>query len=173
MQKILIIGSGGAGKSTFARELAQRLQLEVIHLDTYYWKAGWTEPPTNEWRQTIETFLQRDSWVMDGNYGKTLDLRLPAADTIIFLDMPRIICLWRIVKRRFQYAGKTRPDRPTDCHEQLNWEFVHYVWGYPDRKRPSILEKLRDRPANQTVIVLRSPAQVRDFFANLETQSQQ
>ncbi|HEY9621588.1 MAG TPA: DNA topology modulation protein [Crinalium sp.] len=167
MRKILILGSGGAGKSTLARAIAQTLQLEVIHLDAHYWQAGWVESSPEEWQKTVEILLQKESWVMDGNYGGTLDLRLSVADTIIFLDMPRLTCLWRIVKRRLQYAGKTRPDMASDCPEQLNWEFIRYVWSYPDRRRRSILEKLRARPTDQTVIVLRSPTQVRDFLRSL------
>jgi adenylate kinase family enzyme len=168
MQRVLIIGSGGAGKSTFARELGQRLQLEVIHLDAHYWKSGWVEPSKDEWRQTVETLLQQEAWVMDGNYSGTLDLRLTVADAVIFLDMPRLMCLWRIFKRRLQYASQTRPDMAEGCPEQLNWDFMRYVWSYPKRRRFAILETLHKQPNHQTVIVLRSPAQVRDFLRSIQ-----
>ncbi|GAB4378595.1 MAG: DNA topology modulation protein [Elainellaceae cyanobacterium] len=167
MQKVLVLGSGGAGKSTFARELAERLQLEVIHLDAHYWKSGWVEPSQEEWRACVEALIQREQWVMDGNYSATLDLRLPAADTVIFLDLPRLLCLWRIVRRRFQYAGTTRPDMAIDCPEQLNWQFIRYVWNYPQQRRPQLLRRLQHLSEHQTAIVLTSPAQVRQFLQKI------
>src|SRR5580765_7184882 len=94
MKRILVIGSGGAGKSTFAKRLGEILKIEVIHLDSLYWKPGWIEPPKPEWKKTIERLLTRDFWVMDGNYSGTLDVRFEACDTVIFLDIARMICLW-------------------------------------------------------------------------------
>src|SRR3982751_1716212 len=99
MKKILVIGSGGAGKSTFAQRLGAILKLEVIHLDSLYWSSGWVEMPKDEWRTMVDELLKKDSWIMDGNYGGTLDIRLEAADTVVFLDISRLICLWRILKR--------------------------------------------------------------------------
>ena len=93
MRRVLLIGSGGAGKSTLARRIAARTGLPLIHLDALYWKPGWVETPAAPWRETVAGLLQRDTWVMDGNYGGTLDLRLAACDTAIFLDLPPRICL--------------------------------------------------------------------------------
>src|SRR5918992_2213979 len=103
MKRILVIGSGGAGKSTVARRLGQLLDLEVNHLDKFYWKPGWVESPRDEWLETVIELINRDSWIIDGNYSGTLELRLQKADTVVFLDMPRRLCLWRIVKRNLQY----------------------------------------------------------------------
>ena len=72
MKKILVIGSGGSGKSTFARRLGARLSLEVIHLDAHHWRAGWVAPPKDEWRRQVEELTRRESWVMDGNFSGTL-----------------------------------------------------------------------------------------------------
>ena len=91
MRKVLVIGSGGAGKSTFASKLSKRTGLPLIHLDSLYWRPGWIETSTAEWDQTIEHLLGRDTWIMDGNYGRTLERRLAACDTVIFLDLP----LWQ------------------------------------------------------------------------------
>jgi adenylate kinase family enzyme len=171
MQKVLIIGCGGSGKSTLARKLAQRLRLELIHLDAHYWQPGWVEPSKLEWQATLATLIQKERWIMDGQYGSTLNMRLAVADTVIFLDMPRHLCLWRIVKRRVQYAGKTRPDMASDCPEQLDWQFVRYVWDYPNRSRPSILQKLAQLSNYQTLIVLRSPQEVDQFVRSLPNQA--
>src|SRR5690349_3028678 len=87
MKKILVIGSGGAGKSTFAKQLSAILHLEVLHLDALYWQAGWVETPKPEWKQRVTELLAGDAWIMDGNYSGTLDIRMQACDTVIFLDL--------------------------------------------------------------------------------------
>ncbi|MEH2212321.1 DNA topology modulation protein [Nostoc sp.] len=171
MKKILIIGSGGAGKSTLARELGTILGLEVIHLDAWYWNPGWIETPKTAWQSIIQDLTLRESWIMDGNYGGTLDLRLSVADTVIFLDFPRILCLLRAIKRRFMYAGQSRPDMASDCPERLNCEFLKYIWSYPITRRPGILEKLSQVILNQQVIILRKPIEVRELLQNISYNS--
>jgi len=99
MDRILIIGSSGAGKTTLATWLGRRLDLPVIHLDFHYWRSNWTVPLAEEWRARVSELVQGDKWVMDGNFGGSLNIRLPACDTITFLDFPRRISLWRILKR--------------------------------------------------------------------------
>ncbi len=83
MRRVLVIGSGGAGKSTFARRLGDILQIDVIHLDTFYWRPGWVETPKPEWREIVLGLVQRESWIMDGNFSGTLEQRLEACDTVI------------------------------------------------------------------------------------------
>lgn len=168
MQRVIIIGSGGAGKSTLARQLGAMLGIEVIHLDALYWQPGWAETPKSEWQETVQTLVQQDTWIMDGNFGGTMELRLAAADTVIFLDFPRLLCLWRVWKRRWQYAGKTRPDMRQGCPERLNWEFLQWIWTYPTRRRPVVLKRLSQLAPNQTVMILRSPAQVRQFLSEVQ-----
>jgi adenylate kinase family enzyme len=167
MKRVLIIGSGGAGKSTLACQLGELLNIDVIHLDSWYWQAGWVETPKPEWQHIVQDLIQRPAWIMDGNYSGTIDNRLSAADTVIFLDFPRMLCLWRVIKRRWQYAGTTRPDMAPNCPEQLNWEFLHWVWTYPIRRRPAMLEKLSELSPNQKVIILRSPASVAQFLQEI------
>ena len=104
---------------------------------------------------------------MDGNYGGTLDIRLAAADTVVFLDLPRIVCLWRIVTRAARYWGRTRPDLAPKCPERLDWEFVVWVWTYPDRRRPEMLERLREL-TNVRAIVLKSAADVEKFLDSVD-----
>ncbi len=164
MKKILVIGSGGAGKSTFAKRLGAILNLEVIHLDSVYWRPGWVEPPKAEWKETVRGLLARDSWIMDGNYSGTLDLRLEACDTVIFLDLPRLICLWRVVKRWRKYRNRSRPDVAEGCNDKLDWEFVSWVWNYRNRSRPKIVERLKRSAQSKQVIWLRTPAEVERFL---------
>ncbi len=134
MERILVIGSGGAGKSTFSSKLGPKLGLPVIHLDTLFWKPNWIETPAEEWAKIIETETSRPKWIMDGNYGGTMEMRLAACDTVIFLHFSRWLCLWRVLYRRFKYRRLSRPDMNPGCPEQLDFEFLKWVWTYPARR---------------------------------------
>jgi adenylate kinase family enzyme len=169
MRKIVILGSGGSGKSTLARQLGRILNLEVIHLDGLYWQPGWVETPEPAWRQTVTELIQRKSWIMDGDNIRSLDIRLPAADTVIFLDLPNVLCFWRALKRSWQYAGKNRPEMVSGCSEKLDWRFLRWVWQYPLVSRPFILDKLRQLSRDQRLIILRSPAAVQQFLQELSS----
>ncbi len=166
MNRVLIIGCGGSGKTTFAQRLGAMLGLPVIHLDAHYWRSGWVAAPAEEWARTVERFAAEPSWVMDGNYGGTLDTRLAACDTVIFLDLPRRVCLWRIVKRWLRYRGRSRPDIAPGCPEQLSWEFIAWVWSYRKTRRPKILERLRE-VRHARAVVLSSRGEVERFLDNV------
>lgn len=167
MQKILLIGSGSSGKSTLAHELGARLGIDVHHLDALLWKPNWT-PATRQEQIAIQSeLIERDSWIIDGNYGGTLDLRVDAADTVVFLDLPRTVCTYRVLKRMLKYRGKTRPDMGPDCEERFDPKFLKWVWGYPKSQRPDVLNLLQSVPAEKQVIMLDSQKQVRDFLTRV------
>ena len=167
MKRIAIIGPGGAGKSTLARQIGARTGLPVIHLDAHYWCAGWVEPPKDEWEQAVRSLAQRGTWVMDGNYGGTMDLRLAAADTILFLDLPRLTCLRRVIGRQIRYRNRTRPDMAAGCPERLTWFFLKYIWNYRRDRRPGVLERMARFAEGRTLVHLQTPAQVRRFLEGL------
>jgi len=166
MRRVLVIGSGGSGKSTVAARLGELLELEVNHLDKFYWRAGWVEPAPDEWIKTVTELMDKDSWVMDGNYSGTLELRLRKCDTIVFLDLPRVLCLWRIVKRFLLYRNGNRPDVAEGCPEKLNFEFVSWVWNYPRRSRPKVIKLLREHAGEKQIFRLRSRNEVKKFLAS-------
>ena len=166
MQRVLVIGSGGSGKSTVAAQLGELLNLEVHHLDKFFWSAGWVKPEPDEWIKTVTDLIERDSWVMDGNYSGTLELRLRKCDTIVFLDLPRVLCLWRIVKRFLLYRNRNRPDVAEGCPEKLDFEFVSWVWNYPRRSRPKVIKLLREHAVEKQVFWLRSRNEVKKFLAS-------
>lgn len=167
MKKIILIGSGGAGKSTLARQLGAALQIEVIHLDALFWKPNWT-PVQREKQVEIQTELvNKEEWIIDGNYGGTIDIRLQAADTIIFLDIPRTICVYRAFKRMIQYRNKTRPDMGKDCNERLDINFLKWIWRYPKTKRPDIVKKLEGLSTEKQIIILQTPKQIQQFIENI------
>lgn len=167
MRRVLVIGPGGAGKSTFARSLAERTGLPLIHLDTLYWRPGWIATPNEQWDRVVDELLTREAWVMDGNYGRTLPARLAACDTVIFLDFPRSVCLWRVAKRWWRYRGRSRPDLAAGCPEQLTWEFVWWIWTYKTRRRPGVLRQLAALPDGTSAAVLRSGRDARRFLDEL------
>lgn len=165
MRKILVIGPGGAGKSTLANQLGELLNIEVLHLDQLYWQPRWVEMPKGEWLETIEVLLSRDAWIMDGNYSGSLDIRFKACDTVIFLDLPRAICLWRLLKRRLMYRNRSRPDMAKGCHERLTFEFILWIWNYASRTRPKVVRLIESQPGEKQIIWLRSRSEVKRFLA--------
>ncbi len=167
MKKIAIIGSGGAGKSTLARQLSILLDIPVYHMDAFFWKPGWQSIGREELiTETTKILEENDSWIIDGNYGATMDIRLEQADTIIFLHYKTITCLYGITKRRIQYHNKTRPDMGKDCPEKLDWEFFQWVRQFNKKKVPSIYERL-SKLKNKDILVFRNRKQVKKYLTGL------
>src|SRR5687767_2294380 len=169
MRRILVIGSSGTGKSTLARQMGPKLGLPVIHLDQEYWQPGWVATEPAAWQARVERLVAREAWVMDGNYSGTFAIRVPRADAIVWLDLPRRIYFPRAVWRIVESYGRVRPDLAPGCPEKIDLEFLFkWVWTYPTRSRPralSLVESLRGRIP---VVVLRTPRQVRAFVEGLQ-----
>lgn len=166
MRKIAVIGSAGSGKSVLARALGDITQIPVYHLDAWYWKSGWQPSMEKEWEAVQRELVQRDQWIMDGMYTKSLSIRLSACDTVIFLDLPPWLTTYRAIKRNLQYRGQTRPDLAAGCVERWSWEFVKFVWTFRQKKRSEVLHTLEAFPT-RAVITLRTPREVRDFLNHL------
>lgn len=130
MQRILVIGSPGAGKSTLAHALKQRTGLPLFHLDKLFWLPGWVERDREEGRAELAGVLAQDRWIIDGNYGSVLPMRLERADAVVWLDYPTHLCFARVFKRWWQYRGRARPDMTEGCPENLNLEFLFYVLNF-------------------------------------------
>ena len=138
-RRILVVGSGGSGKSTFARQLGELTGLPVVHLDRHFWRAGWNATPTDEWNVTVARLAAAPEWIMDGNFGGSLAIRAPRCDAVVFFDFPRLTCLWGVLKRWFRYRGQTRPDMTEGCPEHMSLEFLLWIWRYPGRSRQRML----------------------------------
>ncbi|HMQ60408.1 MAG TPA: hypothetical protein PKE06_07060 [Flavilitoribacter sp.] len=169
MNRIMVIGCSGAGKSSLSRELSRILGIELHHLDRYYWRAGWQEAPHAEWKQSHLDLISQPKWIIDGNYGSTMEMRLTHADTVVFLDYSRWICLYRAVKRMIVGFGKTRPDMAQGCPEHFDREFLSYIFHFPEKHRPRTVDKLsRVDPGEVKVYQFRTPRQTRRFLARLK-----
>ncbi|UTR05963.1 DNA topology modulation protein [Alkalihalobacillus sp. LMS6] len=165
MKKIVLIGSGGAGKSTLARQLSEKLNIEVFHLDALHWKPNWEMTSREEQEETQHSLVEKDEWIIDGHYGGTLPIRLQACDTIIYLDMPRSVCVYRAIKRYRMYRHKTRPDMHEGCEEKLDPAFLKWIWDFQKKKRPAILEMIDRYSEGRQVFILKSKREVEAFMA--------
>ncbi len=164
VRRILVIGHPGAGKSTLASNLGMKTGLPVIHLDKEFWRRGWVQIPKNEWRQRTEILVNRDEWIIDGSYDRTLDIRLLRADTVIFLDFSRYLCLWRVSKRIVTNFGEVRPDMADGCPERIDLGFLKFVWNYRRDRYPIVSECLKTHYADGTIVVLKNPTDAIQFL---------
>lgn len=145
--RIIVLGCPGSGKSTFARALAARTGLPLIHLDSVWWRADGSHISRDEFDRALSELLAGEKWIMDGDYSRTYEVRLRAADTVIFLDYPEDVCMAGIVGR----VGEERPDMPW-TESTLDPELVAMVKNYARDNRPVLLDLLR-RYADRQVLV--------------------
>ncbi len=162
MRRVAVVGSGGAGKTTFASALAQRLGVPLVSLDEHYWQPGWQRPNPAWWRAEQERLLAGSAWVADGNYWSTLDVRLQRAETVVLLDRSRWICTARVLRRTLGRRGQAV--QAADCPEQVSWSFLRYVWSFPREHRPRVLAALVEHPP-QRFVRLRSQRGLAAFLA--------
>ena len=167
MERIIIIGCGGAGKSTLARKLGEVLDLPVVHLDKLFWKPGWVETSHEEFDALLAMELAKDHWIMDGNFNRTMPERMKRCDTIIYLDFSRLACLMGVLKRVLTTYGKVRPDMGTGCPERIDLEFLKWVWNFNKNKRESYY-KLLNEAENVETIVRKNRRAVKLFLKSLK-----
>ncbi len=173
-QRIMVIGNSGAGKTELSIRIGEALALPVIDLDDEYWRAGWVEPPEEEWQADQRRLVEDERWVMAGNFGSTIHLRAARADLVVQLDLPRSLCIWRLLVRSFKIRVLRQTWRlPRDCRGGPDWEplrdypeFLLYTWRFPRRSLPRAVERLR-KAGVERLIVLRSKRAVRDLDAAL------
>jgi adenylate kinase family enzyme len=165
VQRVAVVGSGGAGKSTFARKLGEQSGLPVIHLDRYFWKPGWVATPHDAWVALQRELASADRWIMDGNFGSTVEIRLALADTVIVLETPRLICLVRAARRALGNLGSAV--QADGCPERFHAEFFRWIWRFHRDSRPRI-EAAIDRHRGHLVVVrLRSRRAARRYLQNV------
>lgn len=162
MKKVLVIGCPGSGKSTFSRELQRITALPICHLDQLYWNADRTTVSNAVFLQRLHEVLGQERWIIDGNYSKTLELRLRRCDTVFFLDYPTEVCLSGIASR----IGKLRPDLPW-TETQADPELIEVVRNYPVRERQAVLALLEQDTDEKTVFTFQTREDAKGFLQSL------
>ena len=161
MKKVIVIGCPGSGKSTFARALHNKTGIPLYHLDMMYWNADKTTVEKSVFLERFSVVFEKDEWIIDGNYGSTMELRMAACDTVIFLDYPLDICLDGIKERR----GKPRNDMPWIETEE-DAEFTEFIKNYNEQQKPKVLELL-EKYSDKNIIIFKNREQA-DAFMNGE-----
>ena len=161
MQRIIVIGCPGSGKSTVSRALHNKTGIPLYHLDMMYWNADKTTAEKSVFLERLSTVLEKDEWIIDGNYGSTMELRMVACDTVIFLDYPLDVCLDGIRERR----GKPRSDMPWIETEEDS-EFIEFIKNYNEQQKPIVIELL-GKYNDKNIVIFKSREQA-DAFLNGE-----
>ena len=163
MERILIIGCGGAGKSTLARQLGEKTGLPVVHLDKLYWRPGWQHVTREEFDKLLDEVLAQEAWIMDGNFNNTIEKRIARCDTVIYMDFSRFSCLMGVVKRILTTYGTVRPDMGEGCPERFDLDFMKWVWNFNRIKREDYYKLLNETDGIEK-IVLKNRRAVRKFL---------
>jgi len=167
MERIVIIGPPGAGKTTLAKKMGSLLKIKVIHLDRIFWKRGWQAVARDERMDSLQKLVSEKRWIMEGTYIDLSQPRLDAADTIIFLDIHPAICLWRIVKRHWAERGRFRRDIPLECADKITLLRIWWVLFFPFREDRRLKKNLREI-SPEKIIPLNSTKKVKAFLAQPE-----
>lgn len=168
MQRILVLGAGGAGKTVLARRLGGILGLRVIHLDRLRYDAGWNLVPDDAFHTAQRELTGQTAWILDGNYLASLPIRAAAADTIILLDPHPLVCLAGIAARRWRYRGGQHDDGVFD---RISAEVVRYVWRYRRPHRPRVLACIAAHGGRAELLHLTSRRQADTLLARLTRQA--
>ena len=164
-RRIAVVGSGGAGKTTFSDRLGAVLGLPVVHLDHEFWRPGWVETPKDEWRARQQQLVAEDAWVLDGNYGGTFDVRFARAQAVVWLDVHHARCLAGAVGRTLRHRG--RPVQAPGCPERFSLEFYRWIWRYPVDTAPRLLAALDEHGSGVEVVRLPSRRAAARLLADL------
>jgi adenylate kinase family enzyme len=166
-KRIAIIGNAGSGKSTLARKLQQIVNLPIYHLDKYFWKPNWENPDPAEYKIVHDTLCDQDEWILDGMNLRFLEYRAERAEVIIFLNLPRYSCFWRIFKRVFTYYGSEAPSSAQGCPERINARFIKFlkwVWDFKKRYPGKISELFKKYEDTKKIYILRSQKEIDQFL---------
>jgi adenylate kinase family enzyme len=167
MDRVAIIGCGGSGKTTVARRLGQILHAPVTHLDVLYYNNEWNTLPADAFAAVQTELVAAPRWVIDGNFAGTLPIRLAAGATVIFLDIPPIVCLWGIAQRRLRHGGGQHDT--TGVYDRITWQFVRYVLGYRRTMRPRVRQLIAQHAAHAEIHHVGSRRAARALITEIAT----
>lgn len=162
MQKIIVIGSSGAGKSTFSRKLRDATGLPLHYLDMLWHRPDRTTIAREEFDRQLEQLLRQDRWIIDGNYQRTLEVRLQACDTVFLLDYPLRVCLAGAKNR----VGQTREDMPWS-ETEFDPDFRQWIINFQQKQLPQIYELLEQYREGKNIVIFRSRQEADDYLNTL------
>ena len=168
MERILVIGNAGSGKSTFSRALSQKTGLPLVHLDKLWWRGNWEQVSREEFDRLLQKELERPQWIIDGNFSRTLPHRLQYCDHVFFFDLPPWVCLWGVTQRIFRHYGRTRPDMGGNCPERFDKEKLSLYKGilsYNRKHRKNYYHLLSE--SGVALTVFRSRKEADRFLENI------
>ncbi len=163
LERIIIIGGCGSGKTTLAKKLSGKLKLPLVHLDVLYWRDNWRHVSEGEFDEQLQQEIIKPRYIIEGNYGRTIPIRLKYCDTAVYMDFPRLKCVWGVIKRVIKGYGKSRSDIGGYCPERFDFEFIKYTWNFNKNNRKHIYAML-DSAGNVEKIILKSRKQVKEFL---------
>jgi adenylate kinase family enzyme len=168
MQRIMVMGSSGSGKSTFSRRLSGITGIPIVSIDALFWKPGWVESDRTEFRARLAEVTRQPRWIMDGNYTSAEgELRRGVCDTVIWFDLPRATCMFGILTRIAKSYGQVRPEMAPGCPEKIDFEFLRYVWTYRATQRPALLAYFEGLRPDQAFITFTDRAQADRYLSDL------
>ena len=169
MQRVLVMGSSGSGKSTFARRLSEIAGIPFVSLDALYWKPGWVASDNAEFGQRVAEIARQPQWVMDGNFTNhgAGELRRHSSDTVIWFDLPRRSCMLGIMRRIAGSYGRVRPEMAEGCPEKFDFEFFHYVWTYCRQQWPKLLKYFEGLRADQSFVRFTDRMQANEYLKEI------
>ena len=164
MERVMVIGCSGAGKSTLSRKLGEITGLPVVHLDRIFWSPGnWGHLEKDEFDAVLEKEVQQDRWIIDGNYNRTIPLRLARCDTVVYLDFNTTRCMIGWIGRVIKNWGTARPDMAEGCAEWFDPEMAGFIWNFNRKNRKRYHQMLKEAE-DVEVFILKNRRQVRRFL---------
>ncbi|MBY5533127.1 AAA family ATPase [Rhizobium leguminosarum] len=164
-RRILVIGCSGGGKSTLSLKIARRFGLSYISLDRdVFWLPGWVVRDRVEQRTIIASRILEERWIMDGTNPSSLDIRLPRTDFVVWVRMPRLVCIWGAISRWAKWVGRTRPEMAPGCIEKVDLEFLRFIWTFEEKFAPRLVAGIAAHGPEVPVLQLKSRAQMRGLL---------
>jgi adenylate kinase family enzyme len=166
MERVVVVGCGGSGKTYLSNLLARVLDLPLTHLDAVYYDSDWQPLAADVFAARQRSLVASSRWLIEGNYAGSLSIRLARADTVIFLDLPALVCLIGILQRRWQYRGGQHEG--VGVYDRITWGFIRYVWRYRANMRPKVRRLMAEHGTAARTITLTSRRQADRFLKEVQ-----